>query len=257
MGPIVKSSFCLIPFLKKLWQSQGKYRQVCRKQMCESGYKQEVLKIELETQNNNLIYLGRELHENLGQLIAVVKINLNILEDDPATPEPVKLCLNETNEIVSEAMSLIRGIAKELETDFLLKYGLMESLNTEMLRARQRGQFETEIVCQGNPYALSSDIDLVLLSIVQEFLNICIKSLKVARLKVVIVYLANQVRIVLRSESAEINFEEMGVTGFFCLGAQNIKRKMDLIGGSCSFKLEENAAMMLSLEVSANKKTWI
>lgn len=262
VGIIVNSSlilFLALVVFNKLRHLKAEDSKRSKQKMAQLAYEKELLEIEVEIQNHKLKQHGAGLHENLGQLLAVIKINLSLLEDDPAMPQAVRSNLNETNEIASKAITLIRGMCRELETDFLVRYGLIESLSTEMLRIRRGYRIETELICLGHQYALGIDIEFILLGISQEFLNMSVKSWKLTSLKIVIDYLADKVCLELSASGVEINFVALAVpktsrSGFV---VENIRRRIDLIGASYSLKLKENEGAIFKLEIPAKKKTWI
>ncbi len=74
----------------------------------QAAFAQEILQSQLEVQNQTLQYVGQELHDNLGQLLSVVRFGLNSLEENPLATS-VHPQISETNEVVAQAINDLRA----------------------------------------------------------------------------------------------------------------------------------------------------
>ena len=65
----------------------------------EKKYREETLRSQLEVQEQTRIYIGRELHDNIGTLSSLININLN-LADTTDSEEKKKEWMAESKEMV-------------------------------------------------------------------------------------------------------------------------------------------------------------
>src|SRR5690349_4299839 len=111
----------LILFALLFQKRQSRYKQ--EKAALHAQYAQEMLQAQIEVQNATLQQIGQELHDNIGQLLSVARINLNMLEEMPHSEE-VRAFIEQTNEVVNHSIIDLRGLTKSLDGDFVKDFGL-------------------------------------------------------------------------------------------------------------------------------------
>src|SRR6218665_1801565 len=69
----------LFAFFILFQRKQAKNKE--EKVRLKTQYEKEILNAQIEIQNQTLAYIGHELHDNIGQLLSVTNINLNVMEE--------------------------------------------------------------------------------------------------------------------------------------------------------------------------------
>lgn len=199
----------------------------------KTAYDQEILKSQIEVQNQTLQHIGQELHDNIGQLLSVAKINLNILEEsDNAGHEYIK----QTNEIISQSINDLRALTKSLDGDFVHDFGLEESISHELQRIRKTKRFETEISVLGTKRKLGYEIEIVLFRIVQEVLNNALKHSKAKNIDIILHYFPTAFELIVKDNGKGFDLQNIKPENINSSGAglRNMQRRMELIGGKCT-----------------------
>src|SRR5581483_9937456 len=96
------------------------------KQLMQNHFQQELLKTRLEIQEETFRNISQEIHDNIGQALSFVKLNLNTV--DAYNAENVKEKLNESKELLSKSIHDLRDIARSLNPDFLNEIGLANAI---------------------------------------------------------------------------------------------------------------------------------
>lgn len=215
-------------------------------------YQQEILQSQLEIQNQTLQHISGELHDNIGQLLSVARLQLNILEEEETTT-PAQI--REVNDVVDKTIQELRSLSKSLDGDFVKDFGLMESLSHELLRIRATGKYQTEIVIEGEPYRLEGQKEIVLFRVVQEILNNALKHAAAKHITVTLQYEPAQFTLRVQDDGKGFDIDtvmgrEMSQSG---AGLRNIKRRTELVGGSCKTESAPGSGtkVMLQLPVSS------
>ena len=77
-------------------------------------HQQEILQVQLEIQNQTLQHISGELHDNIGQLLTLVRLKLNMLEVEAAiTPNQIE----EVNEVVEKTFTSPDGKVKKIRVE--------------------------------------------------------------------------------------------------------------------------------------------
>ena len=93
-----------------------------------------LLNTELEIQEQTFQHISREIHDNIGLLLTLAKLNLNTLEwgNDQNTKEK----LESTIELLTSSIAQLSDISKSLNADIIKRHGLLEAIDEEMKRIR-------------------------------------------------------------------------------------------------------------------------
>lgn len=152
----------------------------------EKRYHRELADSKIEIQEQTLKNIAWELHDNVGQLLSVANIQLNILMN--SAPESLNDQLKETKGVVQESVQEIRSLSKVLNNEVVLKNGLIESLHVELERFKRLGYLNVSLQILGDPVPLNSANEIIIFRILQEFLSNVIKHARASNLFVYLDY---------------------------------------------------------------------
>lgn len=146
----------------------------------EQAYEQELTKTQLEIQENVLKNIAWELHDNVGQLLSVANLQLNLLIN--RIPEDFKGDVEETKGIITQTVQEIRSLSKVMNNDVILKNGLVTTLRTEIDRINRLNYLRAEMNVIGEERQIDTSIEIVIFRIFQECLNNILKHSKASEL---------------------------------------------------------------------------
>jgi two-component system, NarL family, sensor kinase len=130
---------------------------------------QEVLRSQLELQEQSLDNIYREIHDNIGQALSLAKLHLYSVE--PELPEQLNEKVRSSKELVGKAITDLRNLSKNLNTEIIMKFGLHEAVRRELSSMDKNGQYQTSLSEKGLPYRLDEQKELVIFRIFQQHLN--------------------------------------------------------------------------------------
>src|SRR5258708_35907012 len=82
----------------------------------QAAFQQELLKTQLEVQEQTLNYISTEIHDNITQVLSFVKLNLGMITNET---EINKKKINETRELVSKSINDLRNLSKSLSFEHI------------------------------------------------------------------------------------------------------------------------------------------
>ncbi|MGE5391847.1 MAG: PocR ligand-binding domain-containing protein [Deltaproteobacteria bacterium] len=135
----------------------------------EMGLKMQNLSRELmRVQEDERRRLARELHDEVGQALTVVKINLqSLLQTNELPPERLQDSIN----IVDDTLQDIRNLAMSLRPALLDDLGLDAALHNYLATYSQRTGLATELNCCLDGKRLSRDLETACFRVTQEALT--------------------------------------------------------------------------------------
>jgi signal transduction histidine kinase len=102
-------------------------------------------------------------------MLSLAKLNLNTT--DLAQPKQAEDKIQLSRDLVSKAISDLRDLSKSLNPELIMKIGLSESMQRELLMAAKTGQFEVNLTQNGDLFRFDPHKELIIFRIFQEILN--------------------------------------------------------------------------------------
>jgi signal transduction histidine kinase len=143
------------------------------KKLMETQFQQEILLSQLEIQEQTLKNISQEIHDNIGQTLSLVKLNLNTIDMEKPAVIPQKV--DNSKQLVGKAITDLRTLSKKLHSDSILAAGLLKAIEFELGLVEKSGIYQTSLTINGEPVTLDAQKELILFRIVQEAMNNIIK----------------------------------------------------------------------------------
>ena len=139
----------------------------------QQDFQQELLRAQLEIQEQTFKTISQEIHDNVGQMLSLAKLNLNTidLQNQERAAEKVESARN----LVGKAINDLRDLSKTLNTDTIAAAGLLNAIEAELHQLEKTGTLKTTFHLSGTHLKLDAQKELILFRIVQEALHNVIK----------------------------------------------------------------------------------
>lgn len=214
-----------------LASQRRKLQQQHEKDQLRESYEKEVLTTQIESRDQTLRDVSQEIHDNMGQLLSVARINLNILEKEFAG-HPQLHRLQETNGLLGDVIKYIRMLSKGLNSDMLSSYGLRESIKFELKRIEQSALISCEFSTEGDDFAIDAKKEIVIYRMVQEILNNILKHAAATAIKISMCYSAETFYLMIADNGTGFNQAEANTRGIHEAGSglRNLQKRAALVG---------------------------
>lgn len=159
---------------------QQKYQQ--EKAALKAQFEQEILTSENEIKEETMKYISRELHDNVVQMLSLVKIQLNNLSEDfPASQKII-----QSKEYLTSAISDLRSLSKTLNTDNILHEGLANTIRFELKRIEKASNIIIEYEERISLNMLDNKQEIIIFRIFQELMQNILKHAKAKKIVVLL-----------------------------------------------------------------------
>jgi two-component system, NarL family, sensor kinase len=235
-----------------------KYQGRSRKYMNEVSdlrikYQEEILKAQIEKEEQTLTRISQEIHDNIGQILSLVKLNLNTLDIEDCS-SPVKDKILTSRDLVGKAIVDLRHLSKSLNSIHLSQGYLSESLRGELDIINKTGLYITRIELSGEEKPLDPQKQLIVFRIAQEAINNIIKHAKASHISIYLDYCDQLLYMIIEDDGAGFNSDFYGTPASkqSGTGLGNMENRATLIGGSFKIKSKKGEGTSVHLSIPVN-----
>lgn len=199
-------------------------------------YEKTLLNIENEIQQDTLQHVGRELHDNIGQLLSLAKLNLN-------SSKPEKQA--EGKEYINQIIHEVRGLSKSLNLDWVESLSLDDFVSQQLARIESTGFCQTHFSTDHSFDKLEKDQKLVLVRVIQESLNNAIKHAGPSEIVIKIYQSLDKREIEISDNGAGFDLAQKSAGS----GMTNLKKRMETIGGTSDIQSSQGSGTTIKLSL--------
>ena len=200
----------------------------------QERFEKEIAETQIEIREATLRNISWELHDNIGQLLTLAKIQLQ-----NSTPENIK----EVSETITKGLTEVRSLSKLINPEAIKNINLREALQLEVDRFNRLNFIETTYKVEGDEVEIDKKASIVLFRILQEFFSNTIKHSKATNLEVTLNYKKDILILFAKDNGVGflINEKKEGI------GLSNIKNRIKLIGAEVNFVTAENKGTSIEI----------
>ncbi|MCH7525778.1 MAG: histidine kinase [Bacteroidetes bacterium] len=209
----------------------------------EQEFEEEISKTQTEIQEQTLKNIGWELHDNVGQLLAVASMQLNLLATQVSNE--IKEKVNDTTKIIRESLKEVRSLSRSLNNDVILNIGFEESITNELDRIKRMKFASAELLVKGKKIHIKNKKhEIIMFRILQEFFSNSVKYSEAKNLKIILHYQPERLQITASDDGKgfDMNTVKKGS------GLINMKSRSALINAQLEMITKPNEGVTLKLE---------
>ncbi|MFM9960342.1 MAG: PAS domain S-box protein [Planctomycetaceae bacterium] len=186
----------------------------------------------IATQESERRHLARELHDEIGQSLTGIKLNLRALQHPEQSPKSSAL-VQETIDIVDQTLQQIRSLALDLRPSILDDIGLVAALRWCLNRQSQRAGYAPQFVADSTVAGASPEINIACFRIMQESLTNIARHAQARHVRVEIRQNDSEMELLVRDDG--IGFDVAAAhdrnTHGESLGLLGMSERVQLVGG--------------------------
>jgi len=210
-------------------------------------FERELIKTQLEVQEQTQRNLSSDLHDNIGQLLSLTNVTLASvnLKDIEKSDKKIQAAQG----LVEKSIKEIRQLSKLMQGEKLLQQGLEEAVKQEV-QWFQRNEyykiyFESEIDRLPENNAAK---DLFVYRLLQECLNNIIKHAEATMIYIKLSYERKKLLLEIRDNGKGFNKEETLLQNKG-IGIQNMKRRVTLLNGDMQMDSHANNGTAITFTI--------
>ncbi len=144
-------------------------RAQLKHKMERQDLERSLLKAEVETREQTMTDISRDLHDNFGQIASLVKMQLAMVSKKVGKEDREKL--DECNELLAQLIHEIRNLSTSLNAKRLHQIGLYEMIEKDLERMSKLSPIKLELLSEPPSITVSEQTSVFLYRMFQEMMN--------------------------------------------------------------------------------------
>lgn len=211
----------------------------------EITHKEQLIDVKVEMQQQTLQHIGREIHDNVGQKLILASLYTQQLAYENKTPLITK-SIENISEIINQSLSELRQLSKTLTSDTIECKSLTELLQIESERFDNLRNCKITLNVLSKSPKLGYQSKSILLRITQEFMQNSIKHSNCNTINITLSNTLKKLNLSLQDDGNGFDVSKNIDNG---IGLSNIKKRIDIIGGTYTLESQSSIGTKLTLEI--------
>ncbi len=196
----------------------------------------------LRAQEDERRRIARELHDQIGQSLTALKINL---QDMSGIGADESRRLDESVDIVDQTLQQVRGMALDLRPPLLDDLGLVSTLEWFVERHAQRTSLQGRFFADPEEIVVDAEINIACFRVVQEALTNVARHARARSFRVELLQHSAGLQLVVRDDG--IGFDTERVAAVASFGLSGMRERVELVGGT--FAIVSEAGIGTEIQV--------
>ena len=222
--------------------SHRKNRLLQEQENARKAFDRELTESQIEIREETLRNISLELHDNIGQLMALAKIQSQMAQEKPEM-------IGEVSVTIGTAIEELRALSKLINPEALKGLSLKDAVKLEIERFNRLKFIAAQLTVTGHEVQIEGNNQIILFRILQEFFSNTIKHSKATSLNVLLDYTEKELNI--RAEDDGVGFESNN--SFMGIGLKNMKTRAQLINSNLKITSEKGKGTTLHLSYQFKK----
>jgi PAS domain S-box-containing protein len=201
----------------------------------------------IEAQEQERTRIGRELHDDIGQRLALLAVELRQLQGDSVTLRDVRTRLGELQKQTSAIAVDIQSLSHELHSAKLQYLGIASAMRGFCQEFSEQQRVEIEFDAHDLPAPLSADISLCLFRVLQEALHNSAKHSGVRHFDVRLWGETGEIHLTVKDSGAGFDLDIAKTSRG--LGLISMEERMKLLNGTLSIESQPNRGTTIHARV--------
>lgn len=220
--------------------------QKLKQETLKNVHQKELLRSNIEAQEEERKRIAQDLHDELGGVLAIMRMNLVMMEQENESKSNTKLSdLQNVRQLSEAALSSMRNISHRLMPPQLEAFGLVKTLQSVAEQINNSGAIYIELNTPPSMKSLSGAINISLYRIIMELINNTTKHSGATEISIDLDIKNQQVTCIYSDNGKGITSENMNKG----IGHKSIDSRIGALGGTFNIDYESNSGFQVSIGI--------
>ncbi len=200
----------------------------------------------LEAEEEERQRIARDLHDGIGQMMSVARMNLSSFEDKMTLNEEEEQEFEKVKYLIDESCREIRNVSHNMMPNSLLKKSLASAVR-DFIDKMDKKSIEIHLYTEGLDSRIDSNIETVFYRVIQECVNNVIKHSRASKLDISIMKEPDGITATI--EDNGIGFDTSTIDLFEGIGLKNITSRVSYLKGTVDIDSAPGRGTLLAIYI--------
>jgi signal transduction histidine kinase len=188
-------------------------------------------------------YLSQELHDQIGQSLTALKIDLSLSRKKLAADcRPAKLAIKRAEAALDQLLEQVRALCSEIRPPELDDFGLAAAINSYIKAFRKRTAITCRFESNTDETPIATDVALALFRVFQEAMTNVVRHSRASRTDVSLNMGENSLTLMVADNGQ--GFSENKITARDSLGLIGMRERTERLGGTMSIQSDATGSIV-------------
>ena len=194
----------------------------------EHQHEVQLFATKIEMQQQTMEYIGKEIHDNIGQKLTLASLYTQQLEHENKAPN-IKNNIDNISLLINESLAEMRELSKSLTDNTIENNSIYKLIEDECDRVRKLNLCSVKFISNTRSIDLGYQSKAVLIRIVQEFFQNSIKHSDCKNLTLQLSAFENSIELLLVDNGKGFDKNKIYTNG---IGLKNMKKRTEMLNGN-------------------------
>ena len=222
-----------------IYFNNKKLQNIREREKMKQDYEQALLQAQLEVHEQTMRQISQEIHDNVGQVLSLVNLNLQTMSSCEAEK------VSNTSKLVNSAITDLRNLSRSLNPENIARQGIIQVLQNELNQLESTGRFKTSLEVE-DEIELSPTKTVILYRMIQEMIANIIRHSEASEIRASI----NKTSVAIMDNGKGFNDAAEGIG----IGLQNLKHRALTIGGSIDVNSMHGRGTIITFNLNSDNR---
>ncbi|MFC0605316.1 tetratricopeptide repeat-containing sensor histidine kinase [Winogradskyella pulchriflava] len=197
----------------------------------------------IEGQEKERQRIANDLHDDLGGLMANVKLHFNALKEKDS-PE----LFEKTNNLIEEAYQKVRTVAHAKNSGVIAKQGLLKAVQHMADKVSTSNKIQIEVLDHGLDNRLENSLELTIFRVIQELITNVIKHAEATEITIHLTNHEDSINIMVEDNGKGFNPNQITKNNKG-MGISSIDKRIEHLDGKLTIESEKNKGTTVIIDI--------
>jgi len=217
------------------------------KERIKQALEKELLKTQMEVQEQTLQNIAYNLHDNIGQLLSLTAVTLGSINIDDRDRLPDKIAAAES--LTRRSIKEVRQLSRVLQGQELLKKGLASAVEFELEWVKISGRYKIDFINSNYiPLEGQHEKEMMMFRLFQEILNNILRHANATEITIQLTQKENLLSLSIQDNGQGFDVDEM-LKKQKGMGLHNIQKRASMIEGNALFNSAPGKGTVITIVI--------
>jgi signal transduction histidine kinase len=227
---------------------QKQLRQQMMMKALEENYQRQLLNSSLKGQELERRRMADDLHDDIGTLLSAAKMNISQAIRLPNQNEEARQMINQSHELLEEAIKNVRSLTRELKPSTLDNFGLAAALD-ELVMKVDSPAVEVSFNFEGKSERFERNTEISIFRIAKELIHNALKHANATHIDASLSKQANRLYLIVRDNGQGFDYDRIKLYDHDGFGLKNIESRLGSLNANIVFDVAKGQGSQIMMEV--------